>query len=92
MTEDVDNKGLTFTSAPLFPAYNNEMAGCISVDLWISCSAIDVDLIVYAEEVLEDGTSLYIKDGVMRASHRVSAPNPAWEKMGAVWHLSLIHI
>lgn len=89
MTEDVDNKGLTFTSAPLFPAYNNEMAGCISVDLWISCSAKDVDLIVYAEEVLEDGTSLYIKDGVMRASHRISAPNPAWEKMGAAWHTSM---
>ena len=89
MTKDVDEKGLTFTSAPLFPAYNNEMAGCISVDLWISCSAKDVDLIVYAEEVLEDGTSLYIKDGVMRASHRISAPNSAWEKMGAVWHTSM---
>src|SRR5699024_3055402 len=27
MTEDVDNKGLTFTTAPLFPCYNNELAG-----------------------------------------------------------------
>lgn len=89
MTEDVDNKGLTFTSAPLFPMYTNEMAGCISVDLWISCSARDVDLIVYAEEVFEDGTSHYIKDGVMRASHRTAAPNPSWEKMGATWHTSM---
>lgn len=89
MTEDVDNKGLTFTSAPLFRMYNNEMAGCISVELWISCSANDVDLIIYAEEVRPDGTSHYIKDGVMRASHRTSAPNAAWEKMGATWHTSM---
>lgn len=89
MAEEVDQKGLTFTSAPLFPYYLNEMAGCVSVDLWISCSSNDVDLIVYLEEVLPDGTSHYIKDGVMRASHRTSASNPAWEKMGATWHTSL---
>ncbi|WP_394926446.1 CocE/NonD family hydrolase [uncultured Robinsoniella sp.] len=89
MSSDVDNKGITFTSAPLFRMYNNEMAGCISVELWVSCSSKDVDLIVYAQEVLPDGTSKYIKDGVMRASHRISAPNPAWEKMGATWHTSL---
>lgn len=89
MNEDVDQKGLTFTSAPLFAAYDNEMAGCISVELWISCTAKDVDLIVYAEEVRPDGTSRYIKDGVMRASHRTFAPNPAWERMGATWHTSM---
>ncbi len=89
MTKDVDNKGLTFTSPPLFPMYQNEMAGCISLDLWISCSANDVDLIVYAEEVMQDGTSRYIKDGVMRASHRTVGKNEAWEKMGATWHTSM---
>lgn len=89
MTEDVDNKGLTFTTAPLFPCYNNELAGCISADLWISCTARDVDLILYAEEVMPDGTSRYIKDGVIRASHRTQGSNPAWEKMGAVWHTSM---
>lgn len=89
MEKDVDSRGLTFTSAPLFPHYQNEFAGCISVDLWISSSQPDVDLIVYAEEILPDNTSHYIKDGVMRASHRTSAPNPSWEKMGAVWHTSM---
>lgn len=89
MEPSVDCKGLTFTSAPLFPIYQNEFAGCISVKLWISCDQPDIDLIVYAEEVLPNGRSLYIKDGVMRASHRIAGSNPAWEKMGAVWHTSM---
>lgn len=89
MATEVDQKGVTFTSAPLFPYYLNEMAGCVSVDLWVSCSSNDVDFVVYLEEVLPDGTSHYIKDGVMRASHRISASNPAWEKMGANWHTSM---
>lgn len=89
MAEDVDKKGLTFTSAPLFHIYQNEMAGCVSVDLWVSCSSNDVDFVVYLEEVFPDNTSRYIKDGVMRASHRISGSNPAWEKMGATWHTSM---
>lgn len=89
MAEEVDRKGLTFTSAPLFPFYLNEMAGCVSVNLWVTCSSNDVDFVVYLEEVLPDGTSHYIKDGVMRASHRITGSNPAWEKMGATWHTSM---
>lgn len=88
MTRSVDEKGLTFTTAPLFPFYCNEMAGCITLDLWLSCTAPDVDLVAYAEEVRADGSSHYIKDGVIRASHRTAGQNPAWEKMGAVWHTS----
>ena len=89
MEPSVDRKGLTFTSAPLFPFFPNEFAGCISVELWISCDQPDVDLIVYAEEVFADGRSHYIKDGVMRASHRTTGSNPAWEKLGAFWHTSM---
>jgi putative hydrolase, CocE/NonD family len=89
MTEEVDKKGLTFTSTPLFPYYLNEMAGCVSVDLWVSCTSNDIDFVVYLEEILPDGTSHYMKDGVMRASHRISGSNPSWEKMGATWHTSM---
>lgn len=85
----VDCKGITFTSAPLFSMYQNEYAGCVGVTLWISCDQPDIDIIAYIEEVLPNGKSLYIKDGVMRASHRTTGPNPAWEKMGAVWHTSM---
>ena len=34
MTSGVDNKGLTFTSLPLYGRYRNEMAGSVGVDLW----------------------------------------------------------
>lgn len=80
---------LSFTSAPLFPYYLNEMAGCVSVNLWVSCTSKDVDFIVSMEEILSDGTSRNIKDGVMKASHRTVTPNSAWEKMGATWHASI---
>lgn len=89
MELSVDCKGLTFTSAPLFSMHQNEFAGCVQVNLWISCNRPDIDIITYLEEVLPDGKSLYIKDGVMRASHRIAGSNPAWEKMGAVWHTSM---
>ena len=89
MTEGVDQKGLTYTSAPLFANYDNQMAGCVSVDLWVTCNQRDCDFVVYLEEVMEDGTSRYMKDGLLRASHRTSAPNAAWESMGATWHTSM---
>lgn len=89
MEPSVDSKGLTYTSLPLWHTYDNEFAGCISVDLWVSCSQPDADFFVYLEEVLPDGTSHYIKDGMMRASHRTRLPHPGWDEMGAAWHPSM---
>lgn len=89
MTASVDQKGLTFTSMPLFPAYQNQMAGCVSVELWVTSTAPDGDFLCYLEEVRSDGTSHYLKDGVIRASHRTASPNPDWEVQGAVWHGSM---
>ncbi len=86
MTEGVDKKGLTFTSLPLYGRYNNEMAGNVGVDLWVTCSQPDADFIVYLEEVLKTGESHYVSMGMLRASHRVSAPRPAWDEVGAVYH------
>ncbi len=89
MGSDVDSKGLTFTSQPFFPMYENLLAGCVSVDLWVTSTARDGDFIAYLEEVLADGTSHFIKDGVIRASHRTAGKNEAWEAMGATWHTSM---
>lgn len=89
MEPSVDSKGLTYTSLPLWHTYDNEFAGCVSVDLWVSCNQKDADFIVYLEEVLPDGTSHYIKDGMMRASHRTRAAHPGWDEMGAAWHPSM---
>ena len=86
MAPGVDEKGLTFTSAPLFERYDNEIVGCTSVDLWVACTHRDADFIAYLEEVLPDGQSRYISMGCLRASHRTSAPRRAWDESGAVYH------
>ncbi len=89
MAPCVDTKGLTYTSAPLFPVYENEMTGTPLVDLWVSSTAPDADFLVYLEEVFPDGRSKFITEGEMRASHRSAEKNEAWESVGAVYHPSL---
>ena len=86
MAPGVDNKGLTFTSLPLYGRYNNEMAGNVSVDLWVTSDQPDADFIVYLEEVLASGESRYVSMGMLRASHRTTAPRKAWEEAGAYYH------
>lgn len=86
MTPGVDRKGLTFTSQPLFDIHGAELTGVTSVDLWVSCSQKDADFIAYLEEVDAEGKSTYISQGVIRASHRTSAPRQAWDESGAVYH------
>lgn len=86
MAPEVDSKGLTFTSAPLFRMYENEINGCVSVDLWVTCSQNDADFIAYLEEVLPNGESRYIANGCLRASHRTVQPRESWEECGAFYH------
>lgn len=86
MEPEVDSKGLTFTSAPLFRMYENEINGCVSVELWVTCTQKDADFIAYLEEVLPSGESRYIAHGCLRASHRTTAPRPSWEECGAYYH------
>lgn len=86
MTPGVDNKGITFTSAPLFRMYNNELTGEVTVDLWVTCSQNDADFILYLEEVLPDGRSKYVSIGTQRASHRTSEPRESWNECGATYH------
>ena len=89
MTKCVDEKGLTFTSAPFFPVYENELTGIPSIDIWVTSTANDGDFLVYIEEVKADGTSKFITEGQMRASHRKSEPNEAWDAVGATYHSSM---
>ena len=86
MAPGVDEKGLTFTSAPLFRMYETEITGVTSVNLWVTCTQNDADFIVYLEEVLPDGSSKYVSMGCQRASHRTSRPREAWNESGAVYH------
>jgi putative CocE/NonD family hydrolase len=80
-----DRKALTYTAAVL--SEDVEIAGHPIVHLWIKCSADDVDLFAYLEEVEPDGRSNYITDGCLRASHR-RLNEPPHNRMGLPYHRS----
>jgi len=82
---DNDAKGLTYTTKPLPSA--TEVTGDPIVHLWITCSTSDVDLFAYLEEVLPDGTSQYVTEGQLRASHRALATAP-YDDLGLPYHRS----
>lgn len=89
MSSCVDKKGLTYTSAPLFPVYENEITGTPSVELWVTSNAPYGDFLVYLEEIRSDGSSKFITEGEIRASHRSSEANESWDAIGATYHPSL---
>ncbi len=80
-----DRKALTYTTAAL--TNDVEIAGHPVVHVWIECSADEVDLFAYLEEVEPDGRSTYITDGCLRASHR-RLNTPDHHRMGLPYHRS----
>ncbi|MCP5101749.1 MAG: CocE/NonD family hydrolase [bacterium] len=80
-----DEKGLTYTSAPLNHALR--ITGHPTAHLWVSSSASDGDFFVYLEDVDENGYSQYITEGVLRASHRKRSEAP-FDNMRLPWHRS----
>jgi uncharacterized protein len=80
-----DAKGLTYTTAPL--AADMEVTGHPVVHLWMSSSAPDVDVFACLEEVQPDGTSRFVTDGKLRASHRALATAP-YDNLGLPYHRS----
>jgi putative CocE/NonD family hydrolase len=63
-----DQKALTYTTEPL--TKNVEIMGHPVVHIWLQCSADDIDVFAYLEEVDKNGKSTYITEGCLRASHR----------------------
>jgi putative CocE/NonD family hydrolase len=56
--------------------------------LWVTATAPDADFFVYVEEINEDGESVYITEGTIKASHRALGDAP-YEYMGLPYHPSL---
>ena len=69
-----DQKGLTYTTAPLLTEV--EVTGHPVVHLWVTSSAKDGDFFVYLEDVTEASFSKYITEGNLRASHRAISAAP----------------
>ncbi|MBN2302841.1 MAG: CocE/NonD family hydrolase [Anaerolineae bacterium] len=82
---DLDEKALTYTSAPLDA--DTQITGHPVVHLWVSSSADDGDFFVYLEEVAPSGYSRYITEGTLRASHRALHDAP-YNYVGLPYHRS----
>jgi putative CocE/NonD family hydrolase len=80
-----DRKALTYTTEAL--GTDLEVTGHPVAHLWITSSAADGDVFVYLEEVLPDGRSVMVTEGMLRASHRALAPAP-YRNLGLPWHPS----
>jgi putative CocE/NonD family hydrolase len=81
-----DQKGLTYTTPPLDA--DTEITGHPVLHLWVTASTDDADFMAYLEEVGPDGSSTYITEGVLRASHRALS-TPTWNNMGLPFHRGL---
>ena len=84
MTEN-DEKGLTYTTDVL--EEDVEVTGHPVVHLLVSSTASDGDFFVYLEEVDAEGSSRYISEGALRASHR-SLYEPYYDNLGLPFHRS----
>ena len=78
-----DRKSLTYTTPPLDK--DMVITGHPVAHLWISTIAPDLDVFVYLEEVDGSGTSTYITEGNLRASHRKLSGAP-FDNLGLPFH------
>lgn len=83
-----DVQALTYTSDPV--GTDVEITGHPAVKLWVSSTAKDGDFFVKLQDVAPNGTSTYIAEGCLRASHRKLARAP-YDYFGQPWHSSNEH-
>ncbi|MCP3893442.1 MAG: CocE/NonD family hydrolase, partial [Bacteroides sp.] len=71
---EMDTKMLTFTSQPL--AADLQITGYPVITLYVKSTHSDGAFLVYLEDVFENGKSVYITEGGLRAIHRKVSKNP----------------
>jgi putative CocE/NonD family hydrolase len=84
MTPSVDNKGVTYTSAPLDSAI--QVTGHPIVHLWVTSAAPDGNFFAFLEEVDQNEISHYVTDRGIRASRRAISKQSPWTEMGIPFH------
>lgn len=82
---ETDAKSLTYTTPPL--EEDLTVTGHPIVRLWVTSSQQDADLFVLLEEVGADGSSRYVTEGLLRASHRRTSDAP-WNNLDLPFHRS----
>lgn len=83
MRASTDEKGLTYTMAPL--ASDLEVTGHPIVNMWVSSTSKDEDFFAVLEDVAPDGKSTYVTEGKIRASRR-KLEVPPWGDTGLPYH------
>ena len=71
---EMDKKMLTFTSQPL--AADLQITGYPVITLYVKSTHPDGAFLVYLEDVFDNGKSVYITEGGLRAIHRKVSKNP----------------
>jgi uncharacterized protein len=85
MTGGTDKKGLTYTSEAL--AHDIEVTGHPIIHLWVSSTAKDGDFHIFLEEVDgQTGKSLFVTNGMIRASNRALSVQSPWSDLGLPYH------
>lgn len=68
----------SYTTDPM--AADAELTGHPIVDLWLESSEPDATVIVYLTEIMDNGETHYVTEGLLRALHRRESPAPAGYK------------
>ena len=83
----VDRQSLTFTTDPL--TEDMEISGPSTVELYISSTADDTDVVAILSDVRPDGYSQILRRNILRASRRESLENPTAIEPGKAYKLTI---
>jgi putative CocE/NonD family hydrolase len=81
---DYESKSLCFTLPPL--ECDLELTGIPLLNLWVTSTHIDGNFIAALDEVLPDGSSRFLTEGAMRASHARTQPGTVRDAFGVPYH------
>jgi uncharacterized protein len=73
------------------PAFSKEteITGPISLDLYVSSSAVDTDFTGMLVDVWPNGFAQNLTSGILRLRYRMSQENPELAKPGKIYHITL---
>ena len=75
-------------TAPAFEK-DTEVSGSLTLEVYVSSSAVDTDFVGKVMDVSPDGTAINLTDGILRARYRNSMEQPELMTPGKVYKLSI---
>ena len=84
---EVDKRSLTFTTEPL--TEDVEVTGHPTVVLYVSSTAADTDFTAMITDVHPDGTSIILRNNILRAKYRDSSDTPVLLEPGKIYRVEI---